>query len=69
MKTGSDANMAYDRKIKAVGVLVRELEKQLLKHEGRQNGRSQDWNFVEDLEYLEEKLTEMLRFIGSGRKP
>jgi hypothetical protein len=68
MKTAADANMAYDRKMKAVGVLVKELEKQLLKHEGRQNGRSQDWTFVGDLEYLEEKLTEILRFIGSGRR-
>lgn len=64
----ADANMAYDSKNKRVRALLRDLDKQLYKHEARQGARMQDWGFVGDLEHVEEQLTELLRFIGGGTR-
>lgn len=64
----ADANMAYDAKNKRIRSLLRDLDKQLYKHEARQGTRMQDWTFVDDLKHVEEELTELLRFIGGGNR-
>ena len=67
-RVAADASMAYDAKLKKVHVLLRDLDKQLSKHEMRQGGNMQDWGYVGDLEHAEEVLTELLRFIGGGTR-
>lgn len=64
----ADANMAYDQKSRGVRVLMRDLEKQLARHEARQRTRPSDAGFVGDLGHVEEGLTELLRFIGGGTR-
>jgi hypothetical protein len=64
----ADATMAYDTKLRRVNVLIRDLGKLLVKHEARQGVRMQDWSFVEDLENVEERLTETVRFLGGGTR-
>jgi len=63
-----DANMAYDQKMRKVRQLLREMDKQLYKHEARQGARMEDWGFVGDLGYVEEELKELLRFVGGGQR-
>lgn len=68
MAVAGDANMEYDQKTRRVRQLLRELDKQLYKHEARQGNRMEDWGFVGDLGHVEEELEELLRFIGGGRR-
>ena len=67
-KVAADANMEYDQRMRKVRQMLRELDKQLYKHEARQGGRMTDWSFVGDLGHVEEQLTEVLRFIGGGTR-
>jgi len=69
-RLAADTHMAYDAKTRDVRRLLRELDKQLYKHEARAGGptNSQDWSFVGDLGHVEEQLTELLRFIGGGTR-
>ena len=50
-----DANMAYDAKTRRIRALLRDLDKQLYKHEIRQGNQMGGWGFVGDLGYVEEQ--------------
>ena len=64
----ADANMKYDARMREVRRLMRDLDKQLSKHEARQGGDPENWGFVGDLGNVEQQLTEILRFVGGGTR-
>lgn len=63
-----DANMAYDSKVRDVQRLLAEMDRRLRKHGMRQSGNPVDWSFVGDLESVEARLMELLRFLGGGTR-
>jgi len=59
-----DLNMDYDAKMSETTKKLRDLAKQLVKHQNRQRTKPMDRSFVEALEILNHNLNEAMRELG-----